>query len=49
MIFLLVALAKALDCAVWSNDKELKKFAEETGYVEVLTTKEVLERLKVKE
>ena len=47
--FPFVALAKALDCAVWSNDKELKKFAEETGYVKVLTTKEILERLRIKE
>ena len=46
--FPFVALAKALDCAVWSNDMELKKFAEETGYVELLSTKEVLEKLRIK-
>ena len=45
--FPFVALAKALDCAVWSNDKDLKKFSEETKYVEVLTTKEILERLRI--
>jgi len=45
--FPFVALAKALECAIWSNDRELKKFSEKTKYVEVLSTKEVLERLRV--
>lgn len=43
--FPFTALAKAYNCAVWSNDKELKEFMERTGFVEVLNTKGVLEKL----
>ena len=35
-----------LEAKIWSNDKELKEILE--GRVEVLSTKEILERLKIK-
>lgn len=43
--FPFTALAKAYGVPVWSNDKELKKFMKRTGFVEVLNTKDVIERL----
>lgn len=43
--FPFTALAKAYGIPVWSNDKELKEFMERTGFVEVLNTGKVLERL----
>lgn len=46
--FPFTALAKACNCAVWSNDKELKEFMLRTGFVEVLSTKDVLERLELR-
>ena len=35
-----------LDVRIWSNDKELKKALE--GRIEVLSTKEILEKLRIK-
>lgn len=35
-----------LEAKIWSNDKELKKVLE--GRIEVLSTKEILERLRIK-
>lgn len=46
--FPFTTLAKACNCAVWSNDKELKEFMLRSGFVEVLSTKEVLERLELR-
>jgi len=36
-----------LEAEIWSNDKELKKALK--GRIEVLSTKEILERLRIKE
>lgn len=43
--FPFTALAKAFEVPVWSNDKELKKSMERTGFVNVLTTGEVIKKL----
>jgi len=43
--FPFAALARAYGCAVWSNDKEFKEFMGDAGFVEVLNTGDVLERL----
>ena len=43
--FPFTALAKAYNCAVWSNDKELAEFMKRTGFAEVLNTGEVLDAL----
>ena len=47
-LFLQNILLKSLELEVkiWSNDKELKKALE--GRIEVLSTKEILERLRIK-
>lgn len=45
--FPFAALAKAYDCPLWSEDKELKELMKKTGFVKVLTTKEVLEKLEL--
>jgi len=45
--FPFTALAKAYNCPVWSEDKELKEFTKRNGFAEVLTTKEVLKKLEL--
>ena len=46
--FPFTALAKAWGVPVWSKDAKLKKFIERTGFVEVLDTREVLEKLRLR-
>ncbi len=46
--FPFAALAKAYNCAVWSNDKGFKEMMRKTGFVEVINTGELLERLMLK-
>lgn len=43
--FPFTALAKAYGVPVWSNDRELKESMKRTGFIEVLNTKGVLEKL----
>lgn len=45
--FPFAALAKAYDCPVWSNDRELKEKMEKAGFAKVMNTKEVLEKLEL--
>lgn len=43
--FPFTALAKAYEVPVWSNDKELKRSMERTGFIKVLNTSEVIKKL----
>jgi len=45
--FPFTALAKAYNCAVWSNDKELKELMEKSGFVTVFTTRDVIDMLEL--
>lgn len=46
--FPFTALSKAYGVPVWSNDKKVKEFMKRTGFVEVLNTREVLEKLRLR-